>query len=530
MKKNLLTILFTFYFLNVASQNVFQRKYYIPDSIYYSAVKTKERFDGKFVNMTIYGNLTFPSSQIHLTEMNQTGHVQWYKRYNDATPSSFYYDLDMLPAGELAVVGQTAGSAATLVLFDSAANMTGAIAVLSNGTSNFESIFHSNTNEYVMCGGMRQPDNAIVYVTDPSGNLIRENQYQINGKPTHFQEGLLLKNNNQLFAGQTYPETGNYWRSQLALLVTDNSGNPVWGLQTGDTAYSIAPLAAFELFDLSIIVVSIYTTTVGGLTSFPVITKLSFDGHTQWSRKITSPDFLSITAAALVGQDRIVLTGFNLPTGLPESAVIAVCDTSGSVLFTKGVYETIFGLDGTDITACADSGVIITASTPVGNGFNYRYLIKTDSAFNVHCNENTIQLTDSPISGYDSIGFSQPTSAIMTNIIPLSNFQFVQENPIEMDACDPSEITETRPYLPELNAHIIHDHLILDLKNIESSLFDCVLYDISGKMVDGFSFTNTESSCRKVFPVNHLASGMYIAVLKSDHAYFSTKIVAHQDY
>ena len=529
MKKHFLLLFLPILAIQAFAQNTFQRKHYIPDSIYYSAVKTKERFDGKFVNMTVYGNLTFPSSQIHLTEMDQTGHVQWYKRYIDATPSSFYYDLDMLPAGELAVVGQTAGSAATLVLFDSAANMTSALAVFTSGTSNFESVFHSNTHEFVMCGGLRQPDNAVVFVTDPTGNLIRENEYQINGKPTHFQEGLLLKNNNQLFAGQTYPVAGNSWRTQLALLVTDNSGNPVWGLQTGDTAYSIAPLAAFELYDLSIIVVSIYTTTVGGLSSFPVITKVSFDGHTQWSRKITSPDYLSISAAALVGQDRIVLTGFNLPTGLPESAVIAVCDTSGSVLFTKGVYESIFGVDGTDITACADSGILITASTPVGNGFNYHYFIKTDSAFNVYCNDNLMQLTDSPISGYDSSGFSQPTSGFTINIIPLSNFQFVQENPIEIEACDPSEIAETKPALPTFNANIIHDHLILDLKNFESELFECLLYDLSGKMIDNFSFINAERTCRKVFPVIHLASGIYIAVLKSDHAYLSTKIVAHQD-
>lgn len=525
MKKYILLTLFTFYFLNSSSQHVFQRKYYLPDSIYYSAVKTKERLDGKFVNMTIYGNLTFPSSQIHLTEMNQTGHVQWYKRYNDATPSSFYYDLDMLPAGELAVVGQTAGSAATLVLFDSAANMTGAIAVLSNGTSNFESIFHSNTNEYVMCGGMRQPDNAIVYVTDPSGNLIRENQYQINGKPTHFQEGLLLKNNNQLFAGQTYPESGSNWKTQLALMVTDNSGNPVWGMQTGDTAYSIAPLAAFELYDLSIIVVSVYTTTVGGLTSFPVITKLSFDGHTQWSRKITSPDFLSITAAALVGQDRIVLTGFNLPTGIPESAVIAVCDTSGSVLFTKGVYENIFGLDGVDITACADSGIFVTASTPVGNGFNYRYLIKTDSAFNVHCNENTIQLTDSPISGYDSIGFSQPTSAILTNIIPLSNFQYVQENPIEMDACDPSEISESNFLPSRMLVNMNQDVLSLEFTINHPDALQFSLFDLSGRKIQEQAISAPQGTTHMKLPIRKLSAGMYLATLYSEKYYFSSKFL-----
>lgn len=525
MKKYILFTLLTFYFLNSSAQHIFQRKYYLPDSIYYSAVKTKERFDGKFVNMTIYSNLTFPSSQIHLTEMDQTGHVQWYKRYIDATPSSFYYDLDMLPAGELAVVGQTASSAATLVLFDSAANMTGALAVFTSGTSNFESVFHSNTHEFVMCGGLRQPDNAVVFVTDPTGNLIRENEYQINGKPTHFQEGLLLKNNNQLFAGQTYPVAGNSWRTQLALLVTDNSGNPVWGLQTGDTAYSIAPLAAFELYDLSIIVVSIYTTTVGGLSSFPVITKVSFDGHTQWSRKITSPDYLSISAAALIGQDRIIFTGFNLPTGLPESAVIAVCDTSGSVLFTKGVYESIFGVDGTDITACADSGILISASTPVGNGFYFRYFIKTDNAFNLHCNENTIQLSDTPIASYDSIGYNQFTSTYSINQIPLSNFQYTLENPIETDACDPSDISVTPIPTNNLIVYVKEKQLALNFTMSDPDVLLFELFDLSGRKLQEQSIFVSKGTPQIKLPLTNLTSGIYLGTLRSAKNYFAAKLL-----
>lgn len=525
MKKYILFTLFTLYYLNASSQHIFQRKYYLPDSIYYSAVKTKERFDGKFVNMTIYSNLTFPSSQIHLTEIDQAGRLQWYKRYNDLTQYSFYNDLDMLPGGELAVVGQTAGSAATLVLFDSSANITGASALFTSGTSNFESIFHSNTNEFVMCGGLRQPDNAVVFVTDPSGNLIRENEYQVNGKPTHFQEGLLLKNNNHLFAGQTYPETGNNWKSQLALMVTDNSGNPVWGLQTGDTAYSISPLVAFELYDLSIVVVSIYTTTVGGLSTFPVITKLSFDGHTQWARKITSPDFLSITSAALVGQDKIVLTGFNLPSGTPESAVIAVCDTSGSVLFTKGVYENIFGVDGKDITACADSGILISASTPVGNGFYFRYLIKTDNAFNFHCNENTIQLSDTPIASYDSIGYNQFTSTYTINQIPLSNFQFTLENPIETDACDPSDISVLPISTNNLIAYVKEKNLALNFTMSHPDVLLFELFDLSGRKIQEQSIFVSEGASQIKLPLTNLTSGIYMVTLHSAKNYFAAKLI-----
>lgn len=520
-----LALLFCFLSASLFSQTIFQKKFLIPDSVYYSAVKTTERADGNFLNMTIYSPPFSPLNQIHLVETNSLGRVNWYKRYADMTSGVFYNDMDLLPTGQIAVVGETAGSAATMVLFDSSAAMVYAYSYTPGINAYFRSIFHTNSLSYVMCGAEYIPAHAVVVETDYFGNVIRGNDYQVNNNPTNFIQGILLKNDNRLFVGQTYPASGNSTRTQLALLQTDGGGNVVWGLQTGDTSLSFSPQTAFELSDKSIVVAG--TCTGGGptYTSFPFLAKISSEGHSEWIRKIKSPDNFYMMDAIAMADDRIVLTGYNLPSSGFERAVICECDTAGHVVSTSLYHESLFGIDGMDLTTCTDGGVLMTGFTPQGTGYYYHYLLKTDNLLNASCNETPYTFMDSSFALYDSTGYSQFTSNVVTGVIPMSNFQFAQFTASELDACDPTAVQEKAPPVSELSVNVSQNTFILNFSELKSENEEVRIVDMIGRSVFQQTFFTNAGMNRLLIPLQDLEKGIYLVSLETTENHRSAKVL-----
>lgn len=525
MKQSLLLSVLAILCQSSFGQAVFQHRYYLPDSIYYSAIKTTEKSDGRFLNMTINTDLS-PDKQIHICETDSLGNHQLYKVYTDLVDYSEYADMDVLPTGEFAVVGQSGLTDATALFFDSAANLTSAKKYPIGLYSNLISVFHSANNSYVMCGGQSQPQNAIVLETDYSGNIIRENEYYVNAQPTVFRNGILLRNGNRLFYGTAEVTSGTLVKPQLAILETDSVGNAIWGLQTGDTSATFTPKAAMELEDSSIILSGQFIKGSGLNSLYTFLAKISPSGHVLWIRKYQSPDYFSFADAVAVGSDRIVFTGYTIPSTGGEACIICVCDTAGHVLYTSGVHAAQYGLDAADITACSDGSVLITATNPLGNGFYYRCMLKTDTLFHVKCDEQPEQFTDTLIGFYESTGYIQVSTFVSPVNISLGNFPVTSPNAIESNACDPNYIANLNSPNSKLLGYFSNEGLNLQFNNDEAAKFDFILMDLSGRVIMRRSLSTMSGENRLLIPMEALPSGLYIAQLFSTKQSMLCKIVA----
>ena len=516
-------IVFCFFSIQINAQNIFQTKYYLADSIYYSTVKTIENSPGTYLNMFINGTISSPFSQIHLTRINSSGNLQSYKRHYYSVPGSIFSDYKLLPGGNMAICGQSSGMSGSLLLFDSSGSFLSGKIYTGGLSINLLSVTHTGNHHLLLSGGQNQPSNAVIIETDTSGNLLNESEFTINTHATTFRCGIELNNRERLFVGIVYSPTNSMYRTQIALLKTDSTGNPVWGLQCGDPAITFSPQNVFELSDGSIIVTG--TMTPQG-TPYPsaFIAKFSSGGHSLWVRKVVTPNTFYYKDACLKHNDEIAMTGFFMPSSGNEFAVIHISDSTGNLTSTKIISEQNYGLDGAAINSCSDGGLFIAASTPVGNGYYYRYLLKTDSLLNISCNAADITFSQAPVPVYDSLGYAMTSSAISVSNIPSSDLTETLPAPIEASVCDPNTIADLSFQQNKFSISLSENTLILFLQDTNFETAVVSVLDISGRIILEQAINTAKRNEEFRIGLPTLPGGMYLVRLRSESKFAAEKL------
>lgn len=509
--------------LTCRSQTFFQKKYYLDDTLYYSTYQTIPAGNKQFLNMVTFVPNGSPDGEMHLLMIDSTGNVNWYRRWASSFQAS-YSDLDMVPGGQIAVVARYNNNDITQMIFDAAADMMSA-KVFSFGTQSVAtSIACTPDSHFVMSGILTSPARGMILETDYNGNLMYETEYRINNHDHGFRGVYLLSGNRRLFTGDPMVQPGAVPVNQMGLLVTDAFGNAVWGKQLGDTTKHLWIRKVLEMADGSIMVFGIVSTVgVFGTQSFAV--RLSAAGDVLWAKKIFTPDYFELKDAVVIDQATVGFSGWYMPATGSETFVCSM-DTSGNILTTASFKDLFFDVTNYDMINNHDGTFLFAGMVPVAGGYIARYITTTGSNFMATCNLGNPNVQTVALSLYDSSGFTQSSTACLTNAIPLTDFTDSYLTPIVIDVCAPDALSEPHHPFSELIARPDDGLLTMEFNSAHSSKAEIMITDISGRILLKSAMTVLEGMNARQFSISGLAKGIYFLSLNDSLGLRVTRFVS----